>query len=137
MDERRLLLEIAFVLNARHGLRLARRFDAFVSVELHTDLADDVERTVAYGRRYHEVCPERFIVKVPLSPAGLIGARRLSDAGVPVNFTLGFLARKTVRAALMRHVLWLDPRAGGHRRVGPVGGVEWIEARSAAPDSAA
>jgi len=108
IDERRLLLEIAFVLNARHGLTLARRFGAYVSVELHTDLADDVERTVAYGRRYHEVCPERFIVKVPLSPAGLIGARRLSDAGIPVNFTLGFSARQNVLAALVARPAYVN-----------------------------
>jgi len=35
--------------------------------------------------------------------------------------------------ALMRHVLRLDPRAGGRRRAGPVGGVEWIEAQTAPP----
>jgi len=101
LDQRRLLLEIAFVLNARHGLALVDRFDAFVSVELHTDLADDAERTVAYGRRFHAVCPERFFVKVPLSPAGLIGARRLSESGIPVNFTLGFSARQNVLSALV------------------------------------
>jgi len=101
IDAQRLLLEIAFVLNARHGLALVDRFDAFVSVELHTDLANDVGRTVAYGLRYHAICPERFIVKVPLSPAGLIGARRLSMAGIPINFTLGFSARQNVLAALV------------------------------------
>lgn len=101
IDEKRLLLELAFVLNARHGLALVNRFDAFVSVELHTDLANDVDRTEAYGRRFHAVCPERFYVKVPLSPAGLIGARRLSEAGIPVNFTLGFSARQNVLAALV------------------------------------
>jgi len=61
-----LVLEIAFILNARHGLELVKRFDAHVSVELHTDLAHDVERMVAYGRRFHAICPERFYVKVPL-----------------------------------------------------------------------
>lgn len=101
LDERGLLLEIAFVLNARHGLALVDRFDAFVSVELHTDLARDVERTMAYGRRFHAVCPERFIVKVPLSPEGLVGARRLSEEGIPINFTLAFSARQNVLAALV------------------------------------
>lgn len=101
VDEPTLRLEIAFLLNARHGLRLVRRFNAFVSVELHTDLAHDVERTVAYGRRLHAICPERFIVKVPLTPAGLVGARRLVEAGVPVNFTLGFSARQNVISALV------------------------------------
>ncbi|NQT93385.1 MAG: transaldolase [Lentisphaerae bacterium] len=101
IDDRTLLLEIAFVLNARHGLTLVQRFGAFVSVELHTDLANDVERTVAYGRRFFAVCPERFYVKVPLSPAGLIGARRLSSEGIPINFTLGFSARQNVLSALV------------------------------------
>jgi len=101
IDDRRLVLEIAFVLNALHGLRLVDRFGAFVSVELHTDLADDAARTVAYGRRYHRICPERFYVKVPMTPAGLLGARRLGADGIPVNFTLGFSARQNVAAALV------------------------------------
>ncbi len=89
-----LTLEIAFVLNAVHALRLSERFDARVSVELHTDLANDVERTVAYARRYREIAPDRFIIKVPLAPAGLLAARQISDDGIPVNYTLGFSARQ-------------------------------------------
>ncbi|UCG59765.1 MAG: transaldolase family protein [Phycisphaerales bacterium] len=100
IDERRLVLEVAFVLNAYHALRLVELFDAYVSVELHTDLADDVERSVAYGKRYYQICPERFIVKVPLTPAGLLAARALGERGVPVNFTLGFSARQNYVAAL-------------------------------------
>src|SRR5439155_10000355 len=96
-----LILEIAFILNAHHGLRLVERFDAMVSVELHTDLAGDVERTVAYGKRYIAICPERFYVKVPLTPAGLLSARQLIAAGVPINFTLGFSARQNYLAALL------------------------------------
>jgi transaldolase len=99
ITEQELLLEIAFVLNARHGLKLVDRFDAYVSVELHTDLADDVERSVSYGKRYHAICPERFYVKVPLTPAGFLAARRLGEGGVPVNFTLGFSARQNYLAA--------------------------------------
>jgi transaldolase len=72
-----------------------------VSVEPHTDLAHDVERTVKYGRRFHEICPERFYVKVPLSPAGFLAARKLGQHGVPVNFTLGFSARQNYVAALL------------------------------------
>jgi len=98
-----LLLEVAFVLNAYHGLRISRELGAYVSVELHTDLAHDVERSVAYGRRYHAIAPERFYVKVPLTPAGLLAARQLSADGVPVNFTLGFSARQNyLIAALAR-----------------------------------
>ncbi|MGA2139093.1 MAG: transaldolase family protein [Verrucomicrobiia bacterium] len=96
-----LILEIAFILNAHHALRLVDKFDAFVSVELHTDLAGDVERTVAYGNRYFAICPERFYVKVPLTPAGYLSARRLVQAGVPLNFTLGFSARHNYVAALL------------------------------------
>ncbi len=102
------VLEVAFVLNAFHGLRLVERFDAFVSVELHTDLAHDVARTVAYGRRFFAVCPERFIVKVPLTPAGLLGARRLVQAGIPINFTLGFSARQNYLAALLAQPTYVN-----------------------------
>jgi transaldolase len=88
--------EIAFILNARHGLRLAQKFRGYVSVELHTDTAHDIKAIFNYGKRYHEICPEQFIVKVPLTAEGLIGARMLKDAGVKVNVTLGFSARQNV-----------------------------------------
>jgi len=94
LSGRRLLLEIAFILNARHALRLVSRFDAFVSVEEHTDMAHDVEAAVAYARRYHAICPERFIIKIPFTAAGLLATRRLSADGIPVNHTLGFSARQ-------------------------------------------
>ena len=42
--------EIAFMLNARHGLRLARRFGGMVSVELHTDTAHDMEAIASDGK---------------------------------------------------------------------------------------
>ena len=101
ISQQDLVLEIAFILNAHHALRLVDKFDAFVSVELHTDLAGDVERTVAYGKRYFAICPERFYVKVPLTPAGYLSARRLVQAGIPLNFTLGFSARHNYVAALL------------------------------------
>src|SRR5512133_847107 len=88
--------EIAFILNARHSLRLAQKFRGFVSVELHTDTAHDIKAIFNYGKRYNEICPEQFIVKVPLTAEGLIGARMLKDAGVKVNMTLGFSARQNV-----------------------------------------
>ena len=93
LDLRTRIIEIAFILNARHGLRLVQRFGGRVSVELHTDLAHDVERSVAYGHRYYDICPEHFIIKVPLTASGLIAMRRLQEEGIPVNFTLGFSAR--------------------------------------------
>jgi transaldolase len=43
LDERERMLELAFILNATHGLKLVEAFDAFVSVEEHTALAHDVE----------------------------------------------------------------------------------------------
>jgi transaldolase len=88
--------EIAFILNARHGLRLASKFGGYVSVELHTDTAHDIKAIQYYGRRFHEICPEQFIVKVPYTAEGLIGARLLKDSGVRINFTLGFSARENV-----------------------------------------
>lgn len=88
--------EIAFILNARHGLRLAEKFGGLVSVELHTCTAHDVNAIEYYGKRLHDISPEYFIVKVPYTPAGLIGARRLKDAGVRINFTLGFSARENL-----------------------------------------
>ena len=87
-------LELAFILNARHGLKLVERFDAYVSVEEHTDLTNDLEGSVEYARRYNRICPERFIVKIPLSPAGILATRRVAAEGIPVNHTLGFSARQ-------------------------------------------
>jgi transaldolase len=84
------------MLNARHGLRLASKFGGYVSVELHTDIAHDIKAIVNYGRRFHEICPDQFIVKVPFTAEGLIGARYLKDAGVKINFTLEFSARQNV-----------------------------------------
>jgi transaldolase len=102
-----LILEIAFALNARHGLRLVTRFDARVSVELHTDLAHDVERSVAFGRRYAALCKD-FIVKVPLTPEGLVAARRLEEDGIPINFTLGFSARQNYLTACVAQPEWVN-----------------------------
>jgi len=101
LDRRQRIIELALILNARHGLRLVERFDAWVSVELHTDLADDLEGTIWYGKRLFQIYPERFLIKVPLTPAGYLAARRLSEAGVRVNFTLGFSARQNYLAAML------------------------------------
>jgi transaldolase len=88
--------EIAFILNARHALRLASKFGGYVSVELHTDTAHDIKAIQYYGKRFHEICPEQFIIKVPYTAEGLIGARLLKDSGVKINFTLEFSARENV-----------------------------------------
>ncbi len=100
--------EIAFVLNAVHGLKLVRTFDADVSVELHTAISNDAEASYRYGKRFHAICPDRFIVKVPLTPAGLLAARRLSDDGVRLNFTLGFSARQNRLIAQLARPTWCN-----------------------------
>jgi transaldolase len=82
-------------------MRLTRLFGADVSVELHTDVSYDAEDIVHYGRRFHAINPDRFIVKVPFTPAGILGARRLRDSGIRVNLTLGFSARQNAIAALV------------------------------------
>lgn len=95
------IIEIAFILNARHGLRLAKKFGGLVSVELHTDTAHDVEAAVEYGKRYHSICPDQFIVKVPYTAAGLIAARKLGMSGVKINLTLEFSARQNIMVAVI------------------------------------
>lgn len=94
MTDKQRMLEIAFILNARHALRLVEKFDAHVSVEEHTDLADDVDLAVEYACRYYAICPDRFIIKIPLTPAGLLATRKLATKAIPVNHTLGFSARQ-------------------------------------------
>ena len=98
MTLRQQVVEIAFILNAHHGQRLAQKFGGFVSVELHTDTAHDLESMVKYGLRYAEINPQQFIVKVPYTASGLLGARILHDKGVKINFTLEFSARQNMLA---------------------------------------
>jgi len=94
LSQHQLLLEIAFILNAFHALRLVEKFDAYVSVEEHTALARNVDQAVNYAKRFYAICPQRFIIKIPFTPAGLLVTRRLSAEGIPVNHTLGFSARQ-------------------------------------------
>lgn len=95
------VIEIAFILNAVHALRLVARFDTRVSVELHTAVAHDLKATIAYAKRFHDISPDRFIVKIPLTPTGLIATRQVRDLGIPVNFTLGFSARQNLFATAL------------------------------------
>ena len=135
LDGSSLVREIAFVLNAYHGLRLVERFDAHVSVELHTDLAHDIEATYKYGRRYHAICPERFIVKIPLTPAGLVAAGRLSADGVPINFTLGFSARQNVLISILAKSRYCNVFLGRLNQVvleNELGTGEWVGERATA-----
>lgn len=108
MPERDLVIETAFILNARIALGLVETFGAKVSVELHPDLADDWQTTVAFGKRYFAICPEHFLIKVPMTPDGFVAVRQLSDAGIPVNFTLGFSARQNFFAALFSRPAYVN-----------------------------
>lgn len=99
LEPKELLLELAFILNAHHALRLVQRYDAFVSVEEHTDFAHDLAGAVTVARRFHAICPDRFIVKLPLTPAGLLATRIVAAEGITVNHTLGFSARQNVMIA--------------------------------------
>jgi transaldolase len=99
ISERDLIIEIAFLVNARLALDLVQRFGARVSVELHPDVGFDVPATLAFARRYYDINPKQFYVKVPLTPDGFVSVRRLSKEGIPVNFTLGFSARQNYFAA--------------------------------------
>jgi transaldolase len=94
VDNELIVREVGLVLNAHHGLRLVEKFGAQVSVELHTGLADDLDGSLAAGRRLFAMCPSHFIVKVPLTPTGILVARRLVLESIPVNFTLEFSARQ-------------------------------------------
>ena len=108
LTQRQRILELAFILNATHGLRLVEKFDAQVSVEEHTDLADSLDEAVNYGRRFYEICPERFIVKVPITPAGILAARKLGSEGIPVNQTLGFSARQNYVSAAIAQPAYVN-----------------------------
>jgi transaldolase len=131
--------EIAFILNAYHALRLVERFDAQVSVELHTDLANDSSASVAYGRRYFQICPERFIIKVPLTPEGLVAAARLGQEGVPVNFTLGFSARQNLMITLLSRPKYCNVFLGRLNQVAAdnqLSDGQWIGERAVAASQA-
>lgn len=101
-------LEIAFVLNTHHALRLVEAFGAHVSVEQHTGLTDDLEGAINYARRFQAVCPERFYVKIPFSAAGLLATRRVSMEGIPVNHTLGFSARQNYLIARITRPVFVN-----------------------------
>ena len=94
LSEEQRTLEMAFILNAWHALRLVEKFDAYVSVEEHTSLANDINAAVEYARRFHAICPERFTVKIPFTPAGLLSTRKAAAEGIRINHTLGFSARQ-------------------------------------------
>lgn len=96
-----LVLDIVFVVNCQIALRLVKAFDALVSVELHPAVANDIQKTVRYAERYYAVNPDRFIVKIPLTPEGYCAVARVRAEGIPINYTLGFSARQNYLAALL------------------------------------
>jgi transaldolase len=100
LDLKERIIEIAFILNARHGLKLVNTFGAKVSVELHTDVAHDLERSIRYAERFHKISPTHFIIKIPLTPTGYLVTRDLREKGIPVNFTLNFSARQNLIAVI-------------------------------------
>lgn len=93
--------ELGFVVNCHIALRLVKAFGTFVSVELHPAVSEDIDRTVAYAERYYAVCPERFIIKIPLTPEGYCSTARVRAMNIPVNYTLGFSARQNYLAAAL------------------------------------
>jgi len=101
LTEEERVTEVGFVINCRIALRLVRAFKTKVSIELHPSMSRNIERTLDYARRYYRVCPEFFIVKIPLTPEGYLSVRTLRKEGMPINFTLGFSARQNYLAARM------------------------------------
>jgi len=91
--------EVGFVINCHIALRLVRAFKTKVSIELHPSMSRNIGRTLDYARRYYRVCPEYFIIKIPLTPEGYLSVRTLRKEGMPIYFTLGFSARQNYLAA--------------------------------------
>ena len=99
LTEEERVAEVGFVINCRIALRLVRAFKTKVSIELHPSMSRNIGRTLDYARRYYRVCPEYFIIKIPLTPEGYLSVRTLRKEGMPINFTLGFSARQNYLAA--------------------------------------
>lgn len=99
LSDEEMILEVGFVINCKIALRLVQAFKVKVSVELHPAVSRSIERTLYFGRRYFNVCPEYFTVKVPLTPEGYLAVRALRKENIPINFTLGFSVRQNYLAA--------------------------------------
>lgn len=108
ITEHDLIVELAFLANAKLALSLVQKLGAHVSVELHPATAFDVEQTLTFARRYYAMQPDMFYVKVPLTPDGFIATRILSGEGIPVNYTLGFSARQNYLAALFSKPMFVN-----------------------------
>ncbi|MFQ5451552.1 MAG: transaldolase family protein [Nitrospinaceae bacterium] len=108
LSEEDLVTEIGFVINCKIALRLVNAFKVKVSVELHPAMSRNIEKSLAYARRYYKVCPEYFIIKIPLTPEGFLAVRKLRQEGLPVNFTLGFSARQNYLAARLANPTYVN-----------------------------
>ncbi len=108
LDEEEMVTEIGFVINCKIALRLVQAFKVKVSVELHPAMSRDIEKSLAYARRYFKVCPEYFIIKIPLTPEGFLAVRTLRKERMPINFTLGFSARQNYLAARLSNPTYVN-----------------------------
>lgn len=108
LSEEEKITEIGFVINCKIALRLVQAFKVQVSVELHPCVARDIGRTLHFARRYFRVCPDYFIIKVPLTPEGFLAVRTLRREGMPINFTLGFSARQNYLAARLANPSYVN-----------------------------
>ena len=129
LTRKELVMEVGFVINCRIALRLVEAFKVKVSVELHPSISRDVEKSVEYGKRYFAVCPEYFIVKVPLTPEGLLATRKIRQNNIPVNFTLGFSARQNYLAARLANPDYVNVFLGRLNAVvadNAAGSGEWV-----------
>ncbi len=59
----------------------------------------DAEGMIAEGREIYNICPERMVVKIPMTPEGLKAIKVLSAEGIPTNCTLIFSANQALLAA--------------------------------------
>ena len=129
LSREELVMEIGFVINCRIALRLVEAFKVKVSVELHPSISRDIEKSLEYGKRYFAVCPEYFIVKVPLTPEGLLATRKIRQENIPVNFTLGFSARQNYLAARLSNPDFVNVFLGRLNAVvmdNSAGSGEWV-----------
>lgn len=108
ISEHDLIVELAFLANAKLALSLVKKLGAHVSVELHPATAFDIEQTLTFARRYYAIQPDMFYVKIPLTADGFIATRILSGEGIPINYTLGFSARQNYLAALFSKPMFVN-----------------------------
>ena len=98
------------VINGQLGRNLKTYYgtgkDWEISLELHTNLAPNIEDSKRIGRHLVRMLPGSF-VKVactPHHPHAFLIARDLEREGIPVNFTTTFSARQVAAAAILSNV---------------------------------